>query len=75
MGILYSYGVRSMPIEIKDVEEFIKLSEKAEVCRIKRLKDAVKLKIKTSDKLYTLKLEKEKADPLVKRLKCKTIEV
>ena len=64
-----------MPTEIVDVEEFVKLSEKAEECRIKRLKDTVKLKIKTSGRLYTLKLETGKADALIKRLKCKTTEV
>lgn len=64
-----------MPTEIVDVEAFTKLSEKAEECRIKRLKNTVKLKVKTSGGLYTIRLEKEKADALIKRLKCKTIEV
>ncbi len=64
-----------MPTEMVDVEEFVKLSEKAEECRIKRLKDTVKLKIKTTGRLYTLQLEKGKADVLIKRLKCKTTEV
>ncbi|MDQ1279281.1 MAG: large subunit ribosomal protein L38e [Thermoproteota archaeon] len=75
MDILYYNGVISMPNEIVDIEEFVRLSEKAEECRIKRLKDTIKLKIKTSSRLYTIKLEKEKADPLIKRLKCKTTEV
>lgn len=36
-----------MPVEIKDVDEFVKISEKAEYCAVKRLKDIVKLKIRT----------------------------
>ncbi len=64
-----------MPSEIMDIEEFVKLSEKAEECRIKRLKDIVKLKIKTSSGLYTLRLDSEKVEPLIKKLKCKTSEV
>lgn len=64
-----------MPTEIDNIEDFIKLSQKVEDCRIKRLGDIVKLKIKTSGRLYTLKLEKGKAEGIIKRLKCKTAEV
>ncbi|RJS77231.1 50S ribosomal protein L38e [Candidatus Bathyarchaeota archaeon] len=64
-----------MPREIFDVEEFIKLSEKASHCRIKRLKDIVKLKLRTSRMLYTLKVDPEKAEEVIKRLRCEIVEV
>ena len=64
-----------MPTEINDVEDFVKLSEKAEECRIKRLDNIVKIKLRTPQKLYTIKVEKEKADVLIKRFKCQVIEV
>lgn len=64
-----------MPAEIFDVEEFIRLSEKAEYCRIKRLKDVVKLKLRTRKRLYTLKVDPAKVDEIVKNLKCEIREV
>lgn len=59
-----------MPAEIFDVEKFIELSEKARYCIVKRLKDSVKLKLRTSKRLYTLKVEPGKADEIIKRVKC-----
>jgi len=64
-----------MPTELEDVEAFVKLSERAESCRIKRLGEVVKLKLRTSGRLYTLKVDKGKAEELIKNLKCETIEV
>ncbi len=64
-----------MPREIFDVEEFIKLSEKAAECRVKRLKNAVKLKLRTRRLLYTLKVDPEKAAEIIKRVKCEIVEV
>ena len=63
-----------MPTEVNDTEAFVKLAEKAENCRVKRLKDVVKLKLKTQ-RLYTIKLDREKAEGLIKRLECQIIEV
>lgn len=64
-----------MPTEIDDVEAFVKLSEKAENCKVKRLEDVVKVKLKTAQKLYTIKLDKDKAEGLIKRIKCQVTEV
>ena len=63
-----------MPSEVNDVEAFVKLSETAENCRVKRLEDIVKMKLKTPKKLYTIKVEKGKAEGLIKRLKCHITE-
>jgi len=64
-----------MPEEIFDPDEFVRLSENAEACRVKRLEDVVKLKLRTPRKLYTLKVEPAKADEILKRIKCKVVEV
>ncbi len=64
-----------MPIEITDVDKFVALSAKAKQCNVKRLKDAVKLKLRTPTQLYTLKVEPLKADELIKKLKCEIEEV
>lgn len=64
-----------MPEEVLDPEIFVKLSEHAEACRVRRLKDVVKLKLRTSRKLYTLKADPVKAEEIIKRLKCEIVEV
>jgi len=59
-----------MPKEITDVDEFQKLSEKASECKVKRLGDVTKLKLRTSSTLYTIKLETKAADELLAKLTC-----
>lgn len=63
-----------MPAQISDVEQFVRISERAEECRVKRLEDVVKLKLRTPSKLYTIKLNAEEAAEVLKRLKCEIIE-
>ena len=64
-----------MPAEISDAEKFVALSAKAKYCSVKRLKDVVKLKLRTSSQLYTLKVGPLNVDELIKKLKCKIEEV
>ena len=64
-----------MPAEIMDVEKFVSLSAKAEYCLVKRLKESVKLKLRTSRRLYTLKVEPLKADEIIKKLNCEIEEL
>jgi hypothetical protein len=64
-----------MPKEIKDPEEFIKLSEKASECRVKKLGEATKLKIRTPSDLYTIKLDATAADELLAKLTCEKREL
>ena len=64
-----------MPAEISDVEKFVAISAKAEYCSVKRLKETVKLKLRTPSKLYTIKVEPLKADEVIKKLKCKIEEL
>jgi len=64
-----------MPEEIFDVDKFIEISERAEYCNIKRLKQAVKLKLRTPKKLITLKVDPSKAEEIVKKLRCEIREI
>jgi len=64
-----------MPSEIFDVEKFIGISERAEYCAVKRLKDVVKLKLRASKRLYTLKVEPAKAEEIIKKLQCEIREI
>jgi len=64
-----------MPVEIMDVDLFMKLAEKAEICRVLRHGDEVKLKLRTPRKLYTMRMESPRAEELLKNLKCKVVEL
>jgi len=63
-----------VPTEIFDVDKFVKLSENAYSCNVKRLKDEVKLKLRTPRMLYTLKVNPTKADEIIKKLGCEVNE-
>ena len=64
-----------MPSEISDEESFVKLSESAQECRVRRAGDSVKLKLRTSGKLYTIRVASSKAEDIIKRLVCEVVEV
>jgi len=64
-----------MPTQTLDTEHFISLSDHAEYCAVKRLKDVVKLKLRTPSKLYTLKIEPLKAEEIIKKLQCEIREI
>ncbi len=64
-----------MPSEIFDVEKFVEMSANAKFCSVKRLKDIVKLKLRTPNRLYTLKVEPLNAEETIKKLKCEIQEV
>jgi hypothetical protein len=63
-----------MPSEITDVEKFVTMSAKAKYCFVVRLKDVVKLKLRTPRQLLTLKIEPLRADEIIKKLKCEIQE-
>ena len=67
--------VIQLPKEIKDVEEFIRLSEKARLCFIKKKGGEVKLKLRTPSYLYTLKTNLEQFNEVLKKIKCETKEI
>ena len=64
-----------MPTEIFDAARFVEISERAEYCAVKRLKNIVKLKLHTARRLYTLKVEPVKAEELIKKLQCEIREI
>jgi ferritin-like protein len=64
-----------MPAEVTDVEKFLEISGNADYCAVKRLKDVVKLKLRTASKLYTLKVEALKAEEIIKKLQCEIREI
>jgi len=67
--------VNTMPSEIFDSEKFVEISGRAEYCAVKRLKDVVKLKLRTPKRLYTLKVEPAKAEEVIKKLQCEIREI
>jgi len=65
----------TVPSEIFDAERFVEISGRAEYCAVKRLKDVVKLRLRTPKGLYTLKVEPEKAAEIIKQLQCEIHEI
>lgn len=63
-----------MPMEVFDPEEFIRISERALYCLVKRSGDIVKLKLRTPSRLYTLKVRPEEAEDIIRRLRCEVTE-
>ena len=63
-----------MPAEVTDAQEFVRISERAVECRVKRLKDIVKLKLRTQRELYTIRVDPEKAAEMLKQIRCEVIE-
>jgi ferritin-like protein len=64
-----------VPSEIFDIDKFVEISERADYCAVKRLKDVVKLKLRTAKRLYTLKVEPLKAEEVIKKLRCEIREI
>jgi ferritin-like protein len=64
-----------MPAEITDVDKFVEISGRANFCAVKRLKEVVKLKLRTPSRLYTLKSEPINAEEIIKKLQCEIREI
>jgi len=64
----------TMPAEVTDTEEFVRISTRAVECRVKRLRDIVKLKLRTPSELYTIKVDPDKAAEMLKQIRCEVIE-
>jgi hypothetical protein len=63
-----------VPVEVLDVDEFVRLSEKAAQCLVKKTKKETKLKLRTKNELYTMKVDPKETDEVLKKLKCETTE-
>ena len=64
----------AMPKQIHNIDKFLELSDDAEECRVMRVKDQVKLKLRTRSYLYTLIVEPQKAEELLQQIKCQVVE-
>ncbi|MFX0138568.1 MAG: hypothetical protein ACFFDN_33300 [Candidatus Hodarchaeota archaeon] len=64
-----------MPREIFDEEKFLEISEYAIHCRVKRLKEIVKLKLRTKKTLFTYKTDPATAERLLRNISCDIIEL
>jgi large subunit ribosomal protein L38e len=64
-----------MPREIFDEGKFLEISEFAIHCRVKRLKEVVKLKLRTKKTLYTYKTDPVSAERLLRNISCDIIEL
>jgi len=64
-----------MPVSLTDINEFLRLAEIAKECRVKRLNNEVKLKLRLKRRLYVIKLPKDEAEEVLGKVKCKVVEV
>jgi len=64
-----------MPREIQSEEEFQTILPRAIECRVKRLPDIVKLKLRTQRHLYSYKCDPATADRLLGGLKIPIVDV
>lgn len=64
-----------MPREVQTEEEFLGLVELASECRVKRLPDTVKLKLRTPGYLYTFKTDPGTAERIIAALKIPIVDV
>jgi large subunit ribosomal protein L38e len=64
-----------VPREIFNENKFLEISEYAIHCRVKRLKEAVKLKLRTKKILYTYKTDPTTAERLLRNITCEIIEL
>ena len=63
---------------LKDIapqDKFLELSEYAVHCRVKRIKDIVKLKLRTKKHLYTYKTDPTSAERILRNISCEIIEI
>ena len=67
-------GAGGMPVELKSLDDFVKVAERAVECRVKRSKrGVVKVKARTKRYLYTFKTEESKLEEVLSKVKCRKI--
>ena len=57
-----------MPEEIKDLNKLDDIIARSTECRVKRIGDFVKMKFKTKNKLYTIKVSVNEAEAIRARI-------
>ncbi|MFZ8782363.1 MAG: 5'-nucleotidase [Desulfurococcaceae archaeon] len=65
-----------MPKEVKNPEEFVRISERAVECRVVKLEDegVAKVKARTKRYLYIIKIPLSQLEEFIKKLKCQNIK-
>jgi len=64
-----------MPKQLKTADEFRKIAETAKLCKVVKRGSIVKLKLKTSNALYTYVTDEKESDELVKSLKIEKVDI
>ena len=64
-----------MPVEITNEKEFLDIAKIATLCRIKKSKDTVKLKLRTPKHLFTFKTTPDRAEVLLKDIEIPQVEL
>ncbi len=63
-----------MPVEVTSLDEFVKITERAVECRVKKARNGVvKVKARTRRTLYTFKTTEDKLKEVLDKVKCKKI--
>ena len=63
-----------MPVEVTSLDEFVKITERAVECRVKKARNGVvKVKARTRRTLYTFKTAEDKLKEVLDKVKCKKI--
>ncbi|MHA1230895.1 MAG: hypothetical protein ACTSRP_06485 [Candidatus Helarchaeota archaeon] len=65
----------TIPKEIKNENELLKLAKDASVCKVIRVGEKVKLKLRCPRYLYTYVTDPESSEALLKKIPCKIIEL
>ena len=63
-----------LPRQIKNADEFRKLTEFATLCKVVKREECVKLKLRTSKMLYTYITDESEAEELLKGAKIEAID-
>lgn len=64
-----------MPVELRSLDEFLKVAERAIECRVKRGKGYVKVKARTKRYLYTLKVGEDNSGEVLEKVREKCSNV
>ena len=64
-----------MPVEVSSLEDFVRVTERALECRVKKARrgGVVKVKARTRRYLYTYKTSEDKLEEVLSRVKCRRI--
>ncbi|MHA1310499.1 MAG: hypothetical protein ACTSQO_06170 [Candidatus Helarchaeota archaeon] len=65
----------TIPVEIKDENELLKIAKDSTECKVIRVGDKVKIKVRGTKYLYTYITNPKSSEELLKKIPCKIIEL